>query len=992
MMGENQLREEDIAIIGLSGRFPKANKIDQFWKNLCDGQESIHYFNDEELMSAGINKLLYSKTNYVKAKGILDHVEYFDADFFGLSSLEAQLLDPQHRLFMLCAWEAFENAGYVPTKNHNRVGVFASSGLSFYLLNNIMSNPELLATIDEYQLLLSHDKDFLATRVSYLFNLQGPSINIQTGCSSSLACVHYACQSILNGECDLALAGGVSITIPQQQGYIYKKEMIGSPDGHCYTFDKRAQGTVKSNGLGIVLLKPLIEAVKDNDHIYAVIRGSAVNNDGASKVGYTAPGVSQQTAVIKEALSVAEVPINTIEYIETHGTGTILGDPIEISALKQAFNQKNIMQPFCGLASVKSNLGHLDIAAGVTSLIKASLSVYYGKIPATLNFNELNPQITLVGSPFYINTELKDWQPENYPRRAGVSAFGVGGTNVHFIVQQPPKRQAIQCEQSHHLLFFSAKSKISLNKNIESIQLFLQDNPQVELSDVAYTLQVGRQAMQYRVALVSENKAELCQQLQAINVDNVQATGDLPNVVFMFSGQGAQYPGMGLGLYQSEISFKQAFDRCLNAFKPYLSFDLKQFIFSNEDEMHDKLMQTEVTQPALFTIEYALAQCCMSYGIQPCAVVGHSIGEYVAAVLAGIFSLEDAARLVAKRGQLIQKLPHGGMLAVHADHQMISTILPSTLDIALENAPKLIVVSGASDEINLFMKDLERKKIRFQMLHTSHAFHSRMLEPILLEFEKEFLGIKLQSPQMLIASNVTGKWLTTEQACSSEYWVEQLRNTVKFADCIANIQQQFAPIFLEIGPGRTLQSLAYQQGIKKALNTLNHPQENSNEIVTFYRALGQLWTNGVNLKPVCKANKIPLPTYNWDLRRYWIDAHKPKEVAQHESELVADVLQNSNDMSDKVLQIWQKVLGSLPSSQEDNFFSLGGNSLTAIQLIDYLPDELKDKINVVHLYQYPKFNQFVSFLESIMQSNDNNISLQSEMNYEQELFSAEGRI
>jgi acyl transferase domain-containing protein len=983
------IREEDIAVIGMTGRFPGANNIDQLWQNLCAAKESISFFNEQELQEAGIDKTTFQQANYVKAKGILQDVEYFDPEFFGLSALEAKLLDPQQRLFLLCAWEAFENAGYNPKQLEERVGVFASTAMSHYLLKNILANKELLANLDEYQLLLSNDKDFLATRISYLLNLRGPSINIQTGCSSSLACVHYACQSLLNGECELALAGGVSITLPQQQGYLYKKEMIGSPDGHCYAFDERAQGTVKSNGIGIVLLKPLQEAINDKDHIYAVIRGSAINNDGANKVGYTAPSVTQQARVIKEALAVAEVSTKDIHYIETHGTGTILGDPIEIAALKQAFNQHEVEKPYCALTSLKTNLGHLDVAAGVTSLIKASLAVYHGKIPASLNFANLNPKINLAGSPFYINKEIKDWLPVDGLRRAGISAFGVGGTNVHVILQQPPKNHPAKISSEKQLLLFSAKSKYSLQKNIENIQHFLQSSEQADLADVAYTLQTGRQAMPYRASMAIKDKSDFEVEMAALNLSNIIAVDKSPNVVFMFPGQGMQYPGMAADLYEANPVFKQALDNCLSALQPYLNINLKELILQenrNCKTAYEILKRTENAQPALFAVEYALACCFKEYGVQPQALVGHSIGEYVAAVFAGIFSLEDAAMLISKRGQLMQKLPAGNMLAVFENKQALIDLMPSTLDIALENAPQLTIVAGTTEQITLFAAQLEQKNIKNQLLPTSHAFHSRMLDPILAEFADLVSKTTRRAPIIRIASNYTGEWLTAAGACSVDYWVKQMRHTVKFASCVNKVQSELAPVFVEVGPGRTLQNLVLQQGIKNVINTIATQYEDSNNLSTFYRALSYLWDRGVNFKPVTKENRIPLPTYAWQLQRYWFDPPHQNPISHPEIKVCLDATPVSQDtIEDSIKSAWHAVLGAAPATIDDNFFTMGGNSLTAIQLIDRLPADVKTKINVVHLYQYPKYGAFIELVSSLNQraaatANDN-------FDYEQTLFS-----
>lgn len=521
------IRTEDIAVIGLGGRFPGAASIDEFWSNCCNGRETIHHFSKDELLTAGVPEAILDNPNYVRSKGIVEQVDLFDADFFGLSEQDAKILDPQQRLFLLSAWEALENAGYAPKQIASRVGVFASTGISLYLWHNILNNPTVMQSLDEYQVLLANDKDFLATRVSYLLNLKGPSINIQTGCSSSLVCIHYAVQSLLNGECDMAIAGGVSITIPQEQGYLYRKDMIGSDDGHCYAFDKRAQGTVKSNGVGTVVLKTLSDAIQDQDTIYAVIRGSAINNDGAQKVGYTAPNAAQQTAVIKEAIQMADVDKESIAYIETHGTGTLLGDPIEISALKNAFQPYTNKDKRCALASLKTNIGHLDVAAGVAGFIKVCLALHHGKIPPSLNFSELNPKISLDHSQFYINTALSDWPAHQSPRRAGVSAFGVGGTNAHMVLQEAPlQEKPTRPHDTAALCLISARSPAALKRNINNLVRHCQQYPATSVHEMAYTLRHGREIFPYQVHVLAANLNQFIDNANLIDVKSIQPITD----------------------------------------------------------------------------------------------------------------------------------------------------------------------------------------------------------------------------------------------------------------------------------------------------------------------------------------------------------------------------------------------------------------------------------------------------------------------------------
>lgn len=969
-------RAEDIAIIGLAGRFPGANTIDEYWENICDGKETIYRFSDEELIKAGIDQQLIENKSYVKSKGILSAVEYFDPDFFGLSPLEAKILDPQHRVMLMCAWEAFESAGYVPKPTKNKVGVFVSTGMSFYLLKNLLSNSDFLKNVDEYQLLLGNDKDFLATRISYLLNLQGPSINIQTGCSSSLVSVHYACQSLLNGECEMALAGGVSVTIPQEQGYLYQKNMIGSSDGHCYAFDERAQGTVKSNGAGIVLLKPLADALRDNDRIFSVIKGTAVNNDGANKVGYTAPSVSQQAAVIKEALQMAEVDPEEIGYIETHGTGTLLGDPIEISALKQAFSD-NEHEKRCALASLKTNMGHLDVAAGIAGLIKASLAVQHGKIPASLNFNRLNPKINLTDSPFYINTALQAW-PDNFEHRyAGISAFGIGGTNAHVVIQQPPITQNIHknSTQPNYLLTFSAKSAVSLSKNMQALLAYMEKNPKLSLADIAKSLQTERSLMPYRYALSINSLEDMCHKVKEADLDSIAPIKRLPSIVFMFSGQGSQYAGMAKALYQHDQHFKYYLDECFSLFSSFMDVNLKDIIFPHPDnkEANEQLKQTAIAQPALFSVEYALAQSYLARGIKPEAVLGHSVGEYVAAVLAGIFTLQDAARLISLRGKLVQRLPSGSMLAVFQNAESLKNKIPQQVDIALINSPSVTVVSGSTPSIVSFAKKLEEMNIRSQLLHTSHAFHSYMLDDILEEFSEVVATTKRCPPVLPIASNLTGNWMTAEDVCSVDYWVKQLRHAVKFSDCIQLISNSMQAIFIEVGPGRTLQNFVYQHGIKAAHNSLPQANENICDHQVFTTTLAELWNAGFELAAITSGERVSLPTYQWDLQRCWVESSNTKIVLDNVK--LDPVLEGTmQDPKDIIKNAWMSTLGLIVVDELDNFFSMGGNSLLAIQFINRLPEAWQDNVSVIHLYQFPVFKQFLGYVNSFSMDKDMPIS------------------
>ena len=727
----------EIAIIGISGRFPGAKNVDEFWRNLRDGVESISYFTDQELESAGIDPVLLSDPNYVKAKGILKDAELFDASFFGFTPREAEIIDPQQRLFLECAWEALESAGYDPDRYRGLIGVYAGVGPNNYYLNNLYPNRDLMESVGEFQVMIGNDKDFMTTRVSYKMDLKGPSVVLQTGCSTSLVAVSQACQSLLCGECDIALAGASSLNVPQYSGYLYQNGGINSPDGHCRAFDAKAQGTVFSNAVGIVVLKRLEEALADGDCIHAVIKGSAINNDGSFKVGYTAPSVEGQAKVIKTAQILAEVHPESITYIETHGTATALGDPIEIAALTQAFRTDTQKIGFCAIGSVKTNIGHTDAAAGIAGLIKTVLMLKNKMIPPSLHFEKPNPEIVFASSPFYVNSQLSEWNADEFPRRAGVSAFGIGGTNAHVIVEEAPTIEASGKSRPMALLLLSAKSNSALDNMTKNLVEHLKLHPDLNLADVSCTLNKERKAFNFRRMAVCQDISDAVKILESLNSERVLTSCQEPinrDVVFMFSGQGSQYVNMGLELYQTEATFRREIDLCAEILQPLLSLNLRDILYPVEGkrgESAQMLLQTYITQPALFSIEYALAKLWMSWGVTPAALVGHSIGEYVAACLAGVLSLEDALALVATRGRLMQDLPSGSMLVVPLSEKELLPLLGNKLSLAAINGPSLCVASGEKEAVEDLKRQLSNMNIKCRYLQTSHAFHSEMMEPIL---------------------------------------------------------------------------------------------------------------------------------------------------------------------------------------------------------------------------------------------------------------------
>ncbi|MGD8991373.1 MAG: type I polyketide synthase, partial [Desulfobacterales bacterium] len=881
----------EIAIIGMSGRFPGAKNINEFWENIRDGVESITFFSDEDLLAAGITPEVLSNPNYVKARPVLDDIDAFDASFFGFSPKDAALMDPQLRLFIECVWSVLEVAGYDPETYGGTIGVYAGASMSSYLIHNVCLNPNAHNLVKDVQCRVFNNLGSLATLIAYKLNLKGPCYSIQTFCSTSLVAVHMACQSLLDFECDMAVAGGASIIVPETSGYWYDEGFIVSPDGHCRPFDANAKGTIFGSGLGAVLLKRLDDALEEGDTIEAVIKGSATNNDGSLKVSFTAPSVAGQAEVIAEALANADIKSDTIGYIEAHGTGTALGDPAEVRALSQAFISGTQRNGFCALGSVKSNIGHLDASAGIAALIKTILAIKHGVLPPSLNFEIPNPDIDFENSPFFVNTQPREWKTNGYPRRAGVSAFGFGGTNAHVILQEAPPRDSSGMSRSHQLLVLSAKTPTALRTTMKNFLDHLKRQSGINLADVAYTLQVGRKAFSHRSIIVCQDVHQVIASIEAEDRQNILTTHQErrnPPVAFMFSGQGSQYVNMGSDLYHSEPLFREQIDLCSEKLSSQLGFDLRTILYpqnGNFDQISQKLKQTYIAQPALFTIEIALAKLWMSWGIKPEVMVGHSIGEYVAACLAGVFSLEDALALVTKRGLLMQKLPPGSMLAVPLSEPEIQPFLGTHLSLATVNAPALCVVSGAKEAIANLEKQLAEQNVQSRNLYTSHAFHSKMMDPILQEFTKSIDGVRRHPPQIRFLSNVTGTWITPDEAMSPTYWAKHLRQTVRFSQCLIEMLKDKNRIFLEVGAGKTLTTLVKQHvGTDRKriiLSSLRHPNEKYSDVGFVLKTLGQFWLAGVQpdwsgFYKDEKRLRIPLPTYPFERNRYWIKGNKPE--------------------------------------------------------------------------------------------------------------------
>jgi len=884
---DHNVSASDIAIVGMALRVPGAKTVSEFWRNLRDGVESIRTLTHEELLAAGESPSKLRDKNYVARAADLCGFKDFDADFFGFSPKEAAILDPQHRHFLECAWEALEDAARPPSSVNGSVAVFAGCGMGSYFYFNVCSHQDLINQVGMF--LLRHtgnDKDFLSTRVSHLFDLQGPSINVQTACSTSLVAVHYACQSLLNGECEMALAGGVTIEIPHGRGYVYQDGEILSPDGHCRAFDHRAAGTVFGSGAGVVVLRRLSDAIADGDQIRAVIKATAVNNDGASKAGYLAPSVTGQAKAIVEAHALAGVSADTIQYVECHGTGTALGDPIEVEALNEAFRHSTTRKDFCRIGSVKSNIGHLDTAAGVVSLIKATLALQHREIPATLGYEKPNPAIRFNDSPFLVCDRLTPWPVTVGPRRAGVNSLGVGGTNAHAVLEEAPARPpaAIHLESDgSHLFVLSAKSKKALDAATLQLANFLDSNPNVALPRISSSLFHGRTHFDHRRVVAAGNRELAISALKASDTRNSPPTHsivkDASGAVFLFPGGGAQYPGMASALYRGEPAFRETVDQGLSYLPPGVAAEVRAlWLESATPKAAQRFLNPSLQLPAILIVEIAIARLWMSWGIQPTALIGHSMGENAAACIAGVLSFERAVQLVFLRGKLFTEIPPGGMLSVPLSGETLALRMPADLDLASVNAPDLCVVSGSDEALDRFQASLAEDQIEAVRVPIEIAAHSRMLLPILGRFEAFLRKTPLSAPKIPIISNLTGEWLTDAQACDPCYWTNHLRSTVFFAKGLSVLSQDTSRIYIEVGPGRAMASLVKAQGTidpNQVFNSLPHADEANDDRLHFLGAIGRAWATGLpvplgRLWSGVKGERVSLPPYPFQHQPYWI--------------------------------------------------------------------------------------------------------------------------
>jgi acyl transferase domain-containing protein len=941
----------EVAIVGAAGRFPGADSVDAYWDLIASGRTAVTTFTDAELDAAGVPEHVRGLPSYVRAGGVLAGAELFDPAFFGMSPRDAAVLDPQQRVFLECAWHALEHAGHAGHPERHVVGTYASASMSTYLLRHLLPNAGLMGELSSHELVLANDKDTLATRTAYHLNLTGPALSVQTACSSSLVAVHLACQGLLAQDCDLALAGGVSVRLPQAEGYRHLAGGILSPDGTCRPYDAAAAGTVGGNGVGVVVLRRLADAIADGDTVLAVIRGSAINNDGAAKVGFTAPSVTGQAAVIRTALAVAEVDPATIGYVEGHGTGTALGDPIEVAALTEAYRAHTDRDGFCAIGSVKALIGHLDAAAGIAGLLAAVRAVRSGTLPPSPHFVAPNPELDLDRTPFYVTPDARPWPADLRPRRAGISSFGMGGTNAHVILEEPPAISSATATDGPALLLLSARTGAALDVARTRLTDFLAERPDMSQADVAHTLHTGRRTFAHRAALVGGEWSTGI------------ADGE-PGVVFVFPGQGAQHARMARGL-AGLPTFTRTMADCAYLLRPHL--DLLAVIEGST------LEETRYAQPALFAVEYALARQWQDMGVRPVTSLGHSVGEYVAACLAGTMTLPDALALVAARGRLMHRLPPGAMVVVN---ESVDRLAGFPVSVAAINAPDLTVLSGPVAEIERVARDLTAKGVRCRRLHTAHAFHSPMVDDVLAEFAEHVARVPLQPPTSPFVSTVTGEPITGAQATDPGYWVRQLREPVRFSQALRTALREQRRVLLEVGPGTGLAMLARRHRLADgghiAVSSLRHPQDQKSDLAAFRSAAGRLWANGVGVdlaELIGRGRRVPLPGYPFERQRCWYDlpgAAQPSVV----DPIDVPAALGASATEQVILGLWRQLLGVADIGLGDDFFELGGHSLLATQIMARLSEQLAIDLPAGALFEAPTVARLATYVDELVTVGD----------------------
>ncbi len=950
-----ELTGTEIAILSMAGRFPGARTLEDLWINLRDGVESVRFFRDQELKRAGVPEAERRDPRYVAARGVLEDIDQFDPEFFGYSPREAEAIDPQHRFFMECCHECLDRAGYGSRQHRPRVGVYGGASRGTYYWQELAGRPEFLASLGAVPLEIGNDPDFLTTKVSYALGLTGPSVSVHTACSTSLVAVHFACQSLLQRECDLALAGGVSIRLPQVSGYRYQDGGVASPDGHCRAFDARAQGTVNGNGAAVLLFKRMEDALADRDSILAVIKGTAINNDGPAKVGFTAPSVEGQAEVIAEALAVAEVEPESLGMLEAHGTGTPLGDPIEVEALTRVFREQTPRTGFCALGTIKSNFGHLDAAAGATGLIKAVLSLHHQVIPPSLHFESPNPRLQLQDSPFFVPTKAMPWSSDSGPRRAGISSFGIGGTNAHVVLEEAPRQHFDEASPSEQLLLLSARSTEQLETASQELAAAVLQAPHASLEDVALTLQRGREPRLVRRAVVASTMQEAAEEWASLPIRSPAALASIDRpVAFLFPGQGAQRPAWGQELRGSS-EFDHWLTRGIEGVRDRSGIDLEGLLFPSApdtDSAIDVLRNTAAAQPALFVLQFAMAQFWMSQGVTPTALLGHSVGQITAAAIAEVVNFEEALTWIVERGRVMQEAPSGTMVAVPLPPQELKRRLPDDLGIAVINAPSLCAVGGPEGSMQAFSEQLRDEGIRVIHLAVSHAFHTAAMEPILNAMENVVQAFHLKSPRIPLLSNETGTWMSDEEAIDARTWVRHVRQPVRFSDNVAALTEEASRVSLELGPGDTLTQIVKQQSPQADVVAPMSTKESSTTRGVLH-VLGDLWCRGAamdlaQLSSSAKGRRIPLPPSPLQRRRIWpggavADADSAAQPSRTPPKKQPPTLQ-------AVVDTFHEVLGVKPDA-DLGFFDAGGNSLLALQLLSLVEARFGTEVSLNEFLQ-----------------------------------------
>lgn len=976
---EKSSRKKDIAIIGMSGRFPQSKDLLSFWKNLADGKELVHFFSDEELKALQVAPEVYSNPAFVPAASFIEQPGSFDYNFFGYTKEEAAVLDPQVRIMHELVWSALDDAGYAAAEQET-VGLYLAASDNLNWRAYRMLHP--VAGVSAFLASRMANKDFISTLIAYKLGLKGPGYLVDTACSGSLSAVHIACRNLLLKECSIAVAGGVSVASYEPKGYLFQEGLIASSDGHCRAFDEKASGTVWGEGAGVVVLKRFEDAVRDNDHIYAVIKASAVNNDGRRKVGYTAPSIEGQAECIRLAHRVAEVTPDSISYIETHGTGTRLGDPTEIEALNKAFGYNT--QHRCAIGAVKSNIGHLDAAAGVAGLIKAALALKHQQLPPSLHYTKANPEINFAGGPFYVNSQLSYWEhAPAMPRRAGVSSFGIGGTNAHIVLEEAPVSKGTATINAPLLL--SAKTAASLNEYKLQLAAFLETHPDSSIADVAYTLATSRQHHRYRDSIAVSGLQDLLSKLRGSAGRSTLATN--VKTVLMFPGQGTQYFRMAADLYRQQAHFREVMDNGFKVLRPLLGLDPAALLgYIHEAKDDGAVHQTVYTQPLLFLVEYALADLLLQSGIKPAAMIGHSLGEYVAACVSGVFSMEDGLRIVTERARLMYALAPGMMLAVQASQEQVQSFLTPGVSVAAINTPGTCVLAGPGPEVELMAEKLQAAAISTVRLNTSHAFHSAMMDDMLPDFRTWLTTFQFSSPTVPYYSNLSGQLITAEQATSPDYWAAHLRHTVLFADGLATLLQQLPKeaVFIEVGPGKTLTGLLkHQPGYLASfipVTTVRTAKEQANDNEYMQLAWATCWKHGVkvNWQTIFKGaavRKIMLPLYCFQQTALParvdpfsqiqagapaiqaevlpvspdIDAVTETDTRSRPEEL-GDPVPPQNEIQARLCELWCQFFNIETIGITDDFFLLGGDSLRAMSLLGRIQKEFSVEMNIQEFY------------------------------------------